>query len=44
MPVFESKYAIEEIEKNFNAIDFLECLKKSPEEAFAYEKGNEQQC
>ena len=37
--VFESKYSMEEIEKNFKDVDFFNGIKDGLEEALAYEKG-----
>lgn len=38
-PVFESKFSIEEIEANFDEIDFFAELSSSLEEALAHAKG-----
>ena len=37
--VFKSKYSLEEMEKNFEDVDFFNGIRKGLEEAFAYEKG-----
>ena len=37
--VFESKYSMEEIEKNFKDVDFFNGIREGLEEALAYEKG-----
>ena len=37
--VFKSKYSLEEMEKNFEDVDFFNGIKEGLEEALAYEKG-----